>query len=168
MPFRISIKLTILISVIFFCFSQHSIAQSTDKAELIILNWAEYIDPEIIKAFEKKYNVKVREVYYSSDDTRDDMLVESNGSAYDLVLSSGSSLQTYKKRHWLAEFGEKQVPNLKYIKKKWINAFDSSEGYSIPYFWGTLGIAYREDLVTTPITSWKQLFEPKEELHQKY
>lgn len=148
-------------------FSFNSLAQNNNKSELIILNWADYIDPEIIKAFENKYNAKVRQVYYESDDTRDDMLVESNARGYDLVLSSGSALKTYNKRGWLAPIVKKQIPNLKHVKNKWLNAFNSASEYSVPYFWGTLGIAYREDLVTTPITSWKQLFEPEEELHKK-
>lgn len=167
MPFKKSLKLSILISAILLSFSINSLARNNNNNELVILNWADYLDPEIIKAFENKYNAKVHEVYYESDDTRDDMLVESNGTDYDLVLSSGSALKTYKKRDWLTPFGKKQVPNIKHIKKKWRNAFENSSDYSIPYFWGTLGIAYREDLVKKPITSWKQLFEPEEELHQK-
>lgn len=147
----------------------NAIAQqaSNNIPELVILSWSEYMDPEIIAKFEKTYNVKVREVYYESDDTRDDMLVESDGTEYDLVVSSGSSLRTYLKRDWLTPFTKKQVPNLIHIKNKWVNAFEGSAGYSIPYFWGTLGIAYRSDLVSTPITSWKQIFEPKAELHNK-
>jgi len=59
------------------------------------------------------------------------------------------------------------VPNLKHIKKQWISSFKSSADYSVPYFWGTLGIAYRKDLVSTPITSWKQIFNPAPELQNK-
>lgn len=40
-------------------------------------------------------------------------------------------------------------------------------GYAVPYFWGTLGIGYRADLVPEEITSWQQLFEPAEFMRGK-
>ena len=34
--------------------------------DLVYFNWAEYIDPAVIKSFEKRYGVKVRESYFDS------------------------------------------------------------------------------------------------------
>ncbi len=34
----------------------------------------------------------------------------------------------------------------------------------MPYFWGTVGIIYRSDLVKEPITHWHQLFNPAPDL----
>ncbi|MCW9023239.1 MAG: spermidine/putrescine ABC transporter substrate-binding protein [Gammaproteobacteria bacterium] len=135
--------------------------------ELVFLTWPEYIDPEIVKKFEKQYQVKVRMVYFETDDMRDAMLLDSNGKGYDMVLIVGENIRIYNKRGWIAPLTQTQVPNLRFIGKKWLNAFEQTNGYAVPYFWGTLGIAYRKDLVEHEVTSWKELFIPEARLKNK-
>jgi len=137
------------------------------EKQLTILNWSEYISPDMIRAFEKKYKVNVKEIYFESDDARDKILFESGAKGFDLILVNGAIFKSYKNRGWLQPINSKDIPNLRYIEKKWLNIFKPAEGYSVPYFWGTLGIAYRKDIVTKPITSWKQLFNPEKELQGK-
>jgi spermidine/putrescine transport system substrate-binding protein len=141
--------------------------QASANKELIFLNWSEYIDPDIVQQFEQRHKVKLHQIYFETDDTRDDLLLETDGKGYDLVLSAGSVLRTYKKQGWLAPITKQQVPNLKHINQKWLDAFADANGYAIPYFWGTTGIAYRKDLLGYDITSWKQLFEPNKKLSGK-
>ena len=131
------------------------------QQELTILNWSEYLDPELIKKFERQYQVKVREVYFETDLSRDDMLLATNGGGYDLILCNDTSLQSYVKRGWLEPIDTKQIPNLKHIDPKWRGAAANAKKYAVPYFWGTLGIAYRQDKLPE-ITSWKQFFDPPE------
>ena len=57
------------------CFAQ--VANIDNIHELVFLNWSEYIDPSLIKEFENKYNAKVREVYYESDELKDQMIMSS-------------------------------------------------------------------------------------------
>lgn len=137
------------------------------KPELVILNWSEYIDPEMVAAFEKQYGAIVRHIYFESDDDRDQILLQTAGSGFDLILANGAVISSYRKRGWIQPLPLKKIPNIKLIEKYWLNSFEPAIGYGIPYFWGTLGIAYRKDLVSEPITSWKQFFNPTEELHGK-
>lgn len=167
MSYKILLKLISLSSILVLGLNINLQTQASTRAELVILNWSEYIDPDIIKKFELKYKTQVRQLYFESDDTRDDMLLANDGEGFDLVVSSGTSLRIYRKRNWLEPINNSQVANLKHIDQRWLDAFESSAGYSVPYFWGTLGIAYREDLVNTEITSWKQLLEPEDSLHKK-
>lgn len=142
--------------------SSQAVAQETP--ELVVLNWPNYLDPELVERFEQQYGVKVREVYFEGDDQRDEMLVNSDGAGYDIVLVSGNMLQTYLRGGWLEPVTEAQVPNLVHVSPRWRNAFPAADGFAIPYTWGTLGIGYREDLVPEPIESWMQLFRPAEPL----
>ena len=142
-------------------------AHASKPQELVILNWSEYMLPEMIEAFEKRHNAKVKEIYFESDDARDQILLQTKGLGFDLIIANGSVLKTYRKRNWLQPINLSNIPNSKHIDAKWLNAFESAKGYTIPYFWGTLGIAYRKDLVDTPITSWKQFFNPEEKLRGK-
>ena len=133
----------------------------------MILNWSEYLDPELVDRFEVENDVRITEVYFESDDTRTDMLLETDAVGYDLVMVNGASLEDYLKRGWLAPLPADGIPNLKHIDNEWRNAFRGAADYGVPYFWGTTGIAYRKDLVKEEITSWRQLYEPAEYLSGK-
>ncbi len=137
------------------------------KRTLTLLNWSEYLDPELIAKFEQENNAKLNEVYFESDDLRDDMLLENDASGYDLVIVSGAAVDSYQKRNWLAPMDLEQIPNYQHIDKHWLTAFPGAQGYAAPYFWGTMGIAYRSDLVTTPPTSWMDILKPEKAMRGK-
>ena len=134
---------------------------------LNILTWSEYIDPEIIKSFESRFEVKVKQTYFESDELRDHMLQDSQGVGYDLVVLNGVSVATYGRLGWLATVPKEEIPNLKHIEPRWVTAFDMAENHAVPYFWGTMGIAYRSDKITQEITSWRQLLQPDQSLSGK-
>jgi spermidine/putrescine transport system substrate-binding protein len=131
--------------------------------DLVLLNWAEYIDPELVEEFEARHGVDVREVYFESDDIRDEMLARTDGRGYDLAIVNGVNLATYRRRGWIQPVDPAAVPNLRHIDPRWAEAFEAAPGYAVPYFWGTLGIGYRTDKVAGPVDSWMQIFEPAPE-----
>jgi len=135
--------------------------------ELQFLTWSDYMDPEIIKDFEARFNAKVRFTYFESDQLRTEMLATTNGHCYDLILVSGADLRQYVKRDWLAPLAGLDIPNRDNIQPRWPSEFPQARDYGAPFFWGTIGIAYRRDLVPAPITSWRQLLEPAPELRGK-
>lgn len=139
----------------------------TPKRELVILNWSEYMDPGLIREFEAAFQVDVKEVYFESDEMRDDILVETDTEGYDIVVVNGATLRLYKLRGWLAPIDAAKIPSLRHIDQRWMKLFPESEGYAVPFAWGTTGIAYRSDLLKEPITRWRQFFEPVEELKGK-
>lgn len=138
-----------------------------ERQQLIILNWSDYLDPELVIRFEREYQARVIQVYYDSDDNRTQMLLENNADGYDLILTSGADLQLYAKRRWIRPLDFQRIPNSQHINPSWHSAFAQAEQYGLPYFWGTMGIVYREDRVSAPITRWKQLLQPSQELQGK-
>ncbi len=139
---------------------------ASEVRTLVLLNWSEYLDPELVAEFETHYAVKVREVYFESDDARDSLLYESDGRGYDLLMVNGVQLNAYRRRGWLAPVTEAQVPNLRHVDPRWLQTFDAA-GWAAPYAWGTLGIAYRADRTPEPITHWMQFFRPSEALRER-
>jgi len=137
------------------------------KRELVVLNWSEYLDPELVQEFENQFDVKIRIAYFASDDLREDIMLEMDGTGYDVVIVNGVNIDAYRRRGWLAKLEPDKIPNLKFIDSQWFNIFPASRGYAVPYFWGTLGIAYRKDLVPERLTSWNDLYTPKQYLHGK-
>ncbi len=127
---------------------------------LRVLTWADYIDPAVVREFEAQRQARVEFTYFESDQVRDARLVAAQGQGFDVAVVDGVAIDTYRKRGWLAPLDAARAPNLKHVDAAWIDAYPGSRGYAAPYFWGTLGIAYRKDLVPEPVTSWMQLFRP--------
>jgi|SRR6056297_650215 len=155
----------VLLSFLLLFPAANLIAES--RQELVILNWSDYLDPDLVAQFETAYNAKVTQVFYASDERRTELLLETNGKGYDLILTSGVDISTYVQQGWLSPLNKDQLPNLAHLSSHWRHAFPYAEHYAVPFFWGTTGIAYRQDLVESPITSWKQFFEPDTELQGK-
>ena len=130
-----------------------------DGQVLKILTWAEYMDPEIVKAFEEKTGVKIKFQYFETDRDRDRILLHTDGGDFDLVLVDEITIAVFKKSGWLSPITVETVPNLKNIDERLFNAFDYTSGYAVPYFWGLTGIAYRSDLVDGDIETWRELLE---------
>ncbi len=142
-------------------------AYAEQPQELVFLTWSEYMDPELIEKFEARYNARVRFSYFESDELRDEMLVNTDGVGYDVICSNGRTIKYYAQRGWLAPISEQDVPNKRYIESRWGEAFPQAKEYAVPFFWGTMGIAYRADLVEQPIKRWSQLLDPAPELQGK-
>ena len=132
---------------------------------LSILNWDDYLDPLLIEKFERQHKVKIKQSFYESDDYRDELMAAEGGRGYDIVVVSGIMVDSYRRQGWLDT--KPRLANAQYINARWEGVFKGCKEYMVPYFWGTLGIAYRHDLLSEPITSWKQFFNPSEALTGK-
>jgi len=139
--------------------------QAAEPTELVFLNWSDYMDPEILEEFEQRTGIMVKQIFFESDAARDELLLETGGRGFDLAIIDGTSIRISAKRGWLEPVDETDIPNLKHVDPRWRAVHEEAEVYSVPYFWGTLGIAYRQDLVPFPVTSWMDLLQPAEELH---
>ena len=166
MPDILRFSRFLLASVLLLLFGNAQ-ADPEARRELIILKWADYLEESLIQSFEVQCKCKVMQVYFETDDHRDELMLTSEGVGYDVIVVNGLMIQSYRKRGWLDTIPKQGLANLKYIDPRWGNAFDAAPGYAVPYFWGTMGIAYRKDLVSEPITSWRQFFQPTEEMRGK-
>jgi len=135
-----------------------------EKAQLHFYTWVEYMDPEVVKDFSRRNNVEVKFSYFNSDSERDQRLTESNGRGYDLVMLNGPVIETYRKLGWLEPLDEARMPQLRNASARWRDAYPAARRYAIPYMLGTIGVAYRSDLVPGGVDSWLALFQPAKAL----
>lgn len=142
-------------------------ADTAPPQELMFLTWPAYIDMQVVAEFEAKFNARVRFVYFESDDTRHEMLAHNNATDYDVILSDGISLTSYVSLGWVDPIPAAEVPNLKHLDMHWRKAYPKGDTHGVPYAWGTMGIAYRRDLVDAPLTTWLDLFRPSAALQGK-
>ncbi|WP_107897553.1 ABC transporter substrate-binding protein, partial [Lysinibacillus mangiferihumi] len=67
-----------------------------------------------------------------------------------------------KEEHLLLPLDKTKIPNFKNIDPYFLDLpFDDNNKYSVPYFWGTVGIVYNPDLVgDLDFSSWQDLWDP--------
>ena len=142
-------------------------AFASEQRELQLLIWSEYLDPTVVAEFEASCNCRLRQIFYETDEDRDQMVQETEGDGFDVALLNDVMIAPYAKRGWLAPIDRSRIPNIKNVDPRWLSAFPDADTYAVPYFWGTLGIAYDSVKVTWPVDSWMDLFRPDEALRQK-
>lgn len=146
-----------------------SLVFSQEQAkELVLYNWEEYMPEQIIEAFYQETGYKIRQVYYDSDELKDELIYTTGGKGMDLVIGSGYGFGQYmEKGGLLAKIPSEQFPNIKHIDPLWLDKKPIIKNYAPPMVWGTNGIIYRKDIVDHEVTSWMDLLSPKETLQNK-
>ena len=137
--------------------------QKRSKQKVIVYNWGEYLDPEVITMFEEETGI---DVIYEEFETNEIMYpkVQSGAIAYDVGCPSDYMIQKMLDNGLLAEINFDNVPNLKNIGQRYMDKsreFDPENKYSVPYCWGTVGILYNKTMVDEPIDSWSILWDDK-------
>lgn len=136
------------------------------NGEVIVYNWGEYIDPDVLEMFEEETGIKV---VYDEYETNETMYpkVEAGAAEYDLVCPSDYMIDKMIENGLLQELNFDNIPNAKqYIGAEYYEQskeFDPENKYSIPYCWGTVGILYNQTMVSEPITSWDVLWDSQYE-----
>lgn len=160
---KATIAIIIVCALLFVAVDQmQSQGSAGSKDTLTVFNWGEYIDPELIDKFEEETGIKVT---YETFDSNEAMLtkVQQGGSAYDIAVPSEYTIESMKEENLLIPIDHDLVPNLQYINEDFLDlAFDKGNEYSIPYFWGTVGIVYNPNLIEDHLTfeSWDDLWDP--------
>ncbi|QHW32988.1 ABC transporter substrate-binding protein [Paenibacillus rhizovicinus] len=128
---------------------------------LTIYNWGDYIDPDLISEFEKESGIKV---IYQTFDSNEAMMtkIEQGGTTFDISVPSEYAISKMKEENLLLPIDKSKLPNLKYINPRFMNlSFDPNNEYSIPYFWGTVGIVYNSEMLGgRTFKSWNDLWDP--------
>ena len=134
-----------------------------NKEKVVVYNWGEYIDPEVLTMFEKETGI---DVVYEEFETNEILYpkVSSGAIAYDVVCPSDYMIQRMIENDLLAEINFDNIPNIKNIGQQYMDQsrqFDPENKYSVPYGWGTVGILYNKTMVDEPVDSWSILWDPK-------
>jgi spermidine/putrescine transport system substrate-binding protein len=134
---------------------------SGNPQELHLYIWSEYIDTQIVKDFEKKYDAKVVIDLYESNEQMIAKLQAGGSSQYDVVVPSGFVVPSMIKLGLLQKLDHSQVPNLKNLKPLFQReAFDSGNVYTATYQWGTVGLVYNKKLYPDFKPSWESVLKP--------
>lgn len=133
--------------------------KSEGKQTLSILNYDIYMDKSLLSEFEKANNVTIK---YDTYSTPEEMYikVKSGASKYDLIISGEYMIERLIREKLINKLNFDNIPNYKYIGEDFKNhVYDPDNEYSVPYFWGTLGILYNKKTVDASSDSWVMLWD---------
>ncbi|MFD1852070.1 ABC transporter substrate-binding protein [Oceanobacillus bengalensis] len=128
---------------------------------LTVYNWGDYIDEELIEQFEEETGITI---IYETFDSNEAMMtkIEQGGTSYDVAVPSEYTIEKMIEQDLLIELDHSKLPNLENIDERFMDlAFDPGNKYSVPYFWGTVGIVYNKEMLgDMTFSSWDDLWNP--------
>ena len=150
-----------------------------ESTTLYVYNWGEYIsdgsdgtinsNAEFEKYCKETLGLNVT-VNYSTFSSNESMYskISSGSAAYDVIVPSDYMIQRMVAENLLAPLDLSKIPNYQYIDEKFKgeNVYyedDSDNVYSIPYFYGMIGIIYNSDIVSAEDASsesWDLMWNP--------
>lgn len=154
--------ITGLIAIIVVLFGISFVMKQQDGAntdKLVIYNWGDYIDPDLLTKFTKETGIKVQ---YETFDSNEAMYtkVKQGGTTYDILVPSDYMINKMIQEKLLVKLDKSQLKGLDNISPQFLGkSFDPKNDYSVPYFWGTIGIVYNEKLVKKAPQHWSDLWD---------
>src|SRR4051812_31064668 len=133
------------------------VVKAEPDGDLVYFNWSQYMEPKLIKRFEKQYGVKVRE---SNFDSMQGMMAKlRSGNQYDVIFPTAEWAQRLIQANQLLRVDLAQVPNAEsvypYFAKPW---YDPGADHTVPYAMYASGLIFRTDKVHLT-GSWDDLGE---------
>lgn len=128
---------------------------------LNLYNWSEYMDPELITAFEEQYEVDVVETFYDSNET---MLAQIQaGVVYDLIVPSDYMVNIMIQEDLLMPLATDAIPNVSNLGDEFVGLpYDPEGEYTVAYQWGTTGLGVDTAVVGADFEpSWALVFDPE-------
>ena len=108
---------------------------------LHIYSPGEYIGENVIPDFEEITGARVVLELF---DSNEQMYIKvANGETYDILIPSDYMIERLIKEDLLQKIDKSQVLNMDFINEEVKNlSYDPGNEYSVPYFWGSVGIVY--------------------------
>lgn len=137
-------------------------SSSETKETLTVLNYGKYIDPDVISKFEEETGIDVE---YEEYITPENMYTKYKAGSidYDLICTSDYMIEKLIKEGEVQELNYDNIPNIANLDPiyfEYSKSFDPEKKYTMPYFFGTVGILYNKNMVAeADMSSWSVLWD---------
>lgn len=129
---------------------------------LKVYNAGEYIDPDLLTEFQDEYNCTV---IYETFESNEMMYTKLQaGDAYDILIPSDYMIERLIREDYLQPIDWDCLTNAEGLNPDVMNKeYDPGNVYSVPYFWGNVGILYDKTVVDPADLSegWNLLMDTK-------
>ena len=136
--------------------------QPERNATLQLYNWEDYINEEVIKAFERKYRAYNAKVKVSTFDNASEAVsnVRKGKANYDILFVTYDLLGQLVLGNHLRPLSHRYIPNINQVWPVFQNPFyDQDWRYSVPYTVYTTGIGWRTDKVKEDVAKLADPYE---------
>lgn len=134
---------------------------------LNLYNWGNYTSPELLAKFEAETGIKVTVTDYDSNDAAL-AKVEAGGHGFDLVVPSANYVPIWRDKGLIVPLDLARLPNHANIAPEWRDVpWDPGRAYSVPWQWGSTGIAVNTAVYSGDINTSAVFLEVPEELKGK-
>ena len=129
--------------------------------DLALYNWAEYIDPDLLTAFEDQYGVGVTQDTYDSNEAMQPIISAGN-SGYDVIVPSDYMVSILIENGDLLPLNKAAIPNYANLADEFASGlpYDPDGAYAAPYQWGTTGLGVDKAVTGEDFPrSWALVFD---------
>lgn len=136
----------------------------SSSQKLTVLNYGKYIDAQVLDMFKEETGITVEYEEYVSPEN---MYTKYKAGSidYDLICTSDYMIEKLIQEGEVKEMNYDNIPgvaNLDQTYFEFSKAFDPDLKYTLPYFFGTVGILYNSDQVdAADVESWSALWDEK-------
>lgn len=128
---------------------QHKSAAAVEKYGSNVLKLylpGEYLGENVISDFEKQYAVRVIVENFDSNEMMYTKLMA--GDRYDVIIPSDYMIERLMNEDFLQPLDKSMIPNMENMSDAVLGmSYDPDNTYSIPYFWGSVGLVYNHENV---------------------
>ena len=128
---------------------QHKSAAAVEKYGSNVLKLylpGEYLGENVISDFEKQYGVRVIVENFDSNEMMYTKLMA--GDRYDVIIPSAYMIERLMNEDFLQPLDKSMIPNMENMSDAVLGmSYDPDNTYSIPYFWGSVGLVYNHENV---------------------
>lgn len=141
LPAAAAVTVIALVSVSVFQFGKGSAARPFEGQTLHLYNWGEYTGENIIRDFEEETGASV---IMENFDSNEQMYIKvANGESYDVLVPSDYMIQRLIQEDLLQKLDHSKLDCMELLTEDVKGLpYDPENEYSVPYFWGTVGIVY--------------------------
>ncbi|MDX2141115.1 MAG: spermidine/putrescine ABC transporter substrate-binding protein [Chloroflexota bacterium] len=125
---------------------------------LNVYNWTIYIAEDTIPNFEAACGV---DVVYDNYFTNEELLakLQQGNPGYDVIVPSDYMIAIMIEEELLEPLNKDLIPNIANVSEDMLSPwYDEGNVYTMPYQWGTVGLAYNRTATGRDITSWEEFF----------
>jgi spermidine/putrescine transport system substrate-binding protein len=116
------------------------------KETLRVFSWGVYIDESLIAEFEKEHNVRVIYDEFASNEEMYTRLL--SGEQYDVLVPSDYTIERLIQENLLQRLDLSKIPNRSGLIPELVGLPHDPQGqYTMPYFWGNVGLVYNKNNV---------------------
>ena len=138
------------------------ISSSAFASSLSVYMWEDTLSSAVRNDWEIESGTQLHLSHFDNDDERSLLMMKSFQLPFDVVVLDNVSAQIYGR---IGAFED-----LSHLKTRENNAQQWNQAcgnYAVPYFWGSVGIAYRKDKIEAPPKTWQAFVTPPVELVDK-